>query len=123
MSMQSAQRVPAERATTDIFHEAISAQGLQPAYCVTGWPRADGDKILRNVELEILLPLKRAEAFKVEADRIGETNALDRTLCELVHDEGGASWCLVEVMAPRALACELIVLAQAMGCERRPFPM
>jgi hypothetical protein len=122
MDTPSAPPPAARPMTTDVFHESIADGGLYPRYRLVEWPPLDGEKPHPVATLEILMRVEGAEAFKVEADRCGEAYTLTRPLCEIVRDAGGLPWCIVEVMGPRALICELMVLAQDKGCQRLPFP-
>lgn len=123
LDLHNAPLAAAQPMTTDVFHESISKQGLRPVYCVIGWPPREGEKPHPVATLEILMRTEAAEVFKLEADCLGQAYTLTRPLCEIVRDAAGLPWCIVEAMGPRALIGELVVLAQASGCQRLPFPL
>lgn len=108
--------------TLDLYAHPLAATGLHPRYWVRSCPVSDGEEPPRNAFIEVLIHQSRVAEFTGVADALGETAGLPRPACDVATDYGGGTWRLVEIVGPRALIGELMVLAQDCGCERMSFP-
>ncbi|KQT84689.1 hypothetical protein ASG51_00930 [Methylobacterium sp. Leaf465] len=112
----------AQSNTLDLFTHPLTSNGLHPGYMVPCFPVVDGEDPSPNASIEVLVHQDQAPAFTDEANAIGETAGLTHPVCDVATDHGGGLWRLVEIVGPRALILELMLVAQRHGCKRVLYP-
>jgi hypothetical protein len=113
--------VPSKPETVDIHHHHLAAEGFHLRYCLVGYPAAEGELPRPVGEIELLADQEHGAAFMEEAERLGRRFALSRPVCTVYPDHDGGPWSQIVAEGPRALIGELMLLAQRMGFERRPW--
>lgn len=117
------QTAPEEPFTTDLVFEPMASDGIRRCYCVNARPLAVGEKASAYATLEVMIETALAPQLSAEAERLGALHADEAVKCQLVTDDGGSSWCIVETLASRAVVIDLAAYADSMGCRRQPFPI
>lgn len=110
--------------TIDIFHHPLAAEGLYPRYRIVGYPAdpEDEGEPCRNASMEVLVDQKMGAEFMAEVEAAGAAAGCPGPACEAATDHGGGPWQVIEVLGPRAMILELMLVAQRLGGKRMPFP-
>lgn len=107
--------------TLDLFTHPLAADGLRLRYRMAGHYDPGAEEPCPSACLEILADRDTMAAFAVEVEAAAEAAGLSGPRCEPASDYGGGTWRAADVVGPRGMILELALVAQRLGCERRPW--
>lgn len=107
--------------TLDLFTHPLAADGLHLRYRMAGHYDPGAEEPCPNACLELLADHATMAAFAVEVEAAAGAAGLSGPRCEPASDFGGSTWRAADIVGPRGMILELALVAQRLGCERRPW--
>jgi hypothetical protein len=119
---RTAQREAAPSYTIDVLAQPITLCSFSRSYAILYWPPRENEALPLTAGMEFSADPQGMQLIEKEAQRLIAAGRYNNAKWETLHDEGGAAWCVGELIGPRPLVVDLASFAETKGFTRLPFP-